>query len=180
MAKDDDQAAFDALCQQYTPFIFRRATHCSHLAGADIEDFIQEGRLALYRAVKGYNPGMGIRFTTYAMTCINNAMTSMMRLHMRSEWEQEPLALDDLDDQRLYRALAQGEDNHPEELFIQMEIRDQRNAQINRLLSPFERNVLDHYLSGQSYQDIAREMCTSAKAVDNALQRVRRKLRQKP
>lgn len=177
MAKEDDQIAFAELCERYMPFISGRAGRYARVVGVDVEDFMQEGRLALYRAVKGYNPNAGIQFSTYAITCINNSMISAIKRYMRNALQQDPLQLDELDERKLYLAAQQYEINRPEESLFQMETEEDRSQQINQLLSTFERNVLNHYLSGQPYQEIARALCTSTKAVDNALQRVRRKLR---
>lgn len=174
-AKEGDAARFALLVEQYMPVLWGCVSRYSKTAGVDTEDFIQEGLLALYRAVKSFDPQMGIRFRTYAITCINNSMASAIRTHLRLMSRQGD-HLDDMDERHLHRQASVSADDL-EELFIQRETNSRRQRQIEVLLSDFERHVLMLYLDGQTYQEIARVLRTTTKAVDNALQRVRRKLR---
>lgn len=177
LAKEDDSAAFSELYNQYMPILQRRAGRYSSIVGVDIEDFIQEGMLALYRAVKGYNPCAGIQFRTYAVTCINNSMASAIKNHMKTV-HQRGLQIDEVDEQQLHKQTTLRTGGMlVEDLYIQMETNSYLLRQIDSLLSDFERQVLKLYLGGQSYHKIAQVLSTTTKAVDNALQRVRRKLR---
>lgn len=176
LAKGGDSTAFSLLSEQYMPVLQGRAGRYSSIVGVDTEDFVQEGMLALYRAVMSFNSCAGTQFHTYAITCINNSMTSVVRNHMRNFRQQNGVHLDVIDEQKIYDATVQVNDG-PEDLFFQMETANHRAQQIEALLSEFERHVLKQYLSGQSYQKVAKSLCTTTKAVDNALQRVRRKLR---
>lgn len=180
-AEAGDTAAFDLLCEQYMPVLQGRAGRYSSIVGVDVEDFVQEGMLALYRAVKGFDPDAGIQFRTYAVTCINNSMASAIKSHMKNFSRRGGIQIDEMDEQTLHRqTMLLADDMLVEDLFIQKEMNTQRQRQIEILLSDFERQVLVLYLSGQSYQEIANVLSTTTKAVDNALQRVRRKLRPEP
>lgn len=178
LAKQEDAAAFAALSDRYMPVLQSRAGRYSNIVGVDTEDFVQEGMLALYRAVKGYDAATGIRFRTYAITCINNSMTSAIRTHMKDVHRGQSLNIDEIDEHSLHQqtSLHAGE-RMVEDIYFDRETSDHRARQIATLLSDFERQVLERYLSGQSYQHISHVLSTSTKAVDNALQRVRRKLR---
>jgi RNA polymerase sporulation-specific sigma factor len=143
-----------------------RANRYAGVIGQDNEDFIQEGLLALFRAVKGYDEASGFKFSTYAITCVNNAMASAIRKHMKS-----------LDADRLGASGDEAALKPPEELFIEQEGSAQLAWQIRSLLSDFERQTLKLYLRGNSYLEISSALSSTTKAVDNALQRVRKKLR---
>lgn len=176
-AKEGDPSAFALLSEQYLYILHGRAGRYSKIVGVDTEDFVQEGLLALYRAVKGYNPAMGIRFRTYAITCINNSMISAIKTHLRDYRQTQGIHLDEMGPPKVYGRVVLQEEDCPEDIFFQMEAAHARAQQMEALLSEFERQVLKRYLSGQSYQEIGLALRTSTKAVDNALQRVRRKLR---
>lgn len=177
-ARGGDGAAFDLLCEQYMPVLQGRAGRYSNIVGVDVEDFVQEGMFALYRAVQGYDPDMGIQFRTYAVTCINNSMASAIKTHMKNFSQRGGVQIDEMDEQALHQQTTLLADEMlVEDIFIQKETNSLRQRQIEVLLSDFERQVLVLYLSGQSYQEIASVLSTTTKAVDNALQRVRRKLR---
>lgn len=164
LAVEGDRDAFAVLSDRYLPIIHSRANRYSSIVGVELEDFQQEGLLALYRAARGYQNDGQAAFRTYATTCINNSMTTAIRRHMRQRKQESALSLEQLD-------LAQAGELSDREAV--RELSDQIQAQ----LSPFERQVLLLYLSGHSYAQIAQLLSTSAKPVDNALQRVRRKLR---
>jgi RNA polymerase sporulation-specific sigma factor len=167
-AKQGLDSAFQALLERYLPVIRSRANRYAAVVGQDVEDFIQEGMLALVRAVRGFDEASGFLFKTYAVTCINNSMASAIKKHMRNFVAELPLE-ETGDDAR--------DTMQPEDMFIEQEDSAKLLWQIQSLLSDFEREVLRHYLRGQSYQEIGVALAAAPKAVDNALQRVRRKLR---
>ena len=129
--------------------------------------------IALYRAARGYNPNCKARFRTYAVTCINNSMAAAIKLHLRQQSCKSLLSIQLLD----YATVHQ---QQMEQFLLDREDSCQLVNQIQARLSDLERKVLYHYLLGHSYQQISQVLSTSAKTVDNALQRVRRKLRLHP
>ena len=151
-AKDGDDEALTALIQRYAPFVRMRAGAYG-VKELDADDLYQEGMIALLTAVRNYCAGLNSSFRTFASVCINNKLNSALRAHMREK--NAPM--------RGYLSLS--------------EETDARNRRIETLLSLFERQVLKLYLSSYSYEEMSKQLGSSTKAVDNALQRVRRKLR---
>ncbi len=174
-AKDGDDEALTALIQRYAPFVRMRAGAYG-MKELDADDLYQEGMIALLTAVRNYCAGLNSSFRTFASVCINNKLNSALRAHMREK--NAPM--------RGYLSLSEPEVPEealtahtldPEQLVIQSEETDARNRRIETLLSLFERQVLKLYLSSYSYEEMSKQLGSSTKAVDNALQRVRRKLR---
>ena len=134
--------------------------------------------IALLKAVRNYRSDLEGSFKTFAVVCINNKLISAIAAHMRDK--NAPmrgyLSLSDSDvsEEQLADSSVRSD---PEFLVIQNEEADARNRRIETLLSIFERQVLKLYLSSYSYDEMATNLGSSTKAVDNALQRVRRKLR---
>lgn len=174
-AKDGDDEALTALIQRYAPFVRMRAGAYG-MKELDADDLYQEGMIALLTAVRNYCAGLNSSFRTFASVCITNKLNSALRAHMREK--NAPM--------RGYLSLSEPEVPEealtahtldPEQLVIQSEETDARNRRIETLLSLFERQVLKLYLSSYSYEEMSKQLGSSTKAVDNALQRVRRKLR---
>lgn len=175
-AKDGDSAAFGALSERYLPILKNRANRYSNVVGVDTEDFVQEGMIALFKAVKNFDGRMGIQFNTYAVTCINNSMTSAIKTHMRNAGQTSSFPSGDSLDLEM-RVPAQNAPMLLEDMYILQEDSQVFADQIQSLLSNFERQVLRLYLRGNSYLEISGLLSTTTKAVDNALQRIRKKLR---
>ena len=176
-AKNGDDEALADLIERYTPLVCMRAR--AYARGVmDVDDVYQEGMIALLKAVRNYREDTAGSFRTFAAVCVNNKMLSAVTAHMRDK--NAPM--------RSYLSLSGREipedllaavspETDPEKLVIASEESAARNRRIENLLSPFERQVLRLYLSSYSYEEMPRQLGSSTKAVDNALQRVRRKLR---
>ena len=176
-AKNGDDEALADLIERYTPLVCMRAR--AYARGVmDVDDVYQEGMIALLKAVRNYREDTAGSFRTFAAVCVNNKMLSAVTAHMRDK--NAPM--------RSYLSLSGREipedllaavspETDPEKLVIASEESAARNRRIETLLSPFERQVLRLYLSSYSYEEMSRQLGSSTKAVDNALQRVRRKLR---
>ncbi len=177
LAKDGGDEALTILIQRYVPLVLMRAR--TYAKGSlDTDDLFQEGMIALLKAVRNYRNDSPGSFKTFATVCINNKLISAVMTHLRGK--NAPM--------RGYLSLSEPDvlpeqfaappaQTDPELLVIQSEETDDRNRRINTLLSIFERQVLELYLSSYSYDEISKQLGSSTKAVDNALQRVRRKLR---
>lgn len=175
-----DTSAFSLLSDRYMPLLLKRAGRYAGLIGVDVEDFMQEGMFALFRAVKGYKPGASARFSTYALTCIHNSITDAVRAHMKISRRNSHICIEDIDENGLRAFSPVPLQQRPvEDMLLEKEADSQCARQIETLLSEFEQQVLKLYLSGYSYQQISEVLSTATKSVDNALQRVRRKLRQR-
>lgn len=144
------------------------------LVGLEQDDFIQEGLIGLFNAVKNYDPARGASFDTYARRCIHSRMVECLSASLA----QKHLPLRDyLPIDSLEHAAGPDSDGDPLEVYLQQEEELLRRQKIKTLLSGLEQETLTLYLSGLSYEEMAQRLHCSTKAVDNALQRVRRKLR---
>lgn len=172
LIRDGDAVAFNVLSERYKPLLYGQAGKYADITGVDVEDFIQEGMLALYRAVQRYDSSLGAKFGTYATACICHSMTDAVRIHMRMLRSRAALPIDKMDEAGYAQLYSPVEDS-----YMDRETTVHRTRQIESVLSDFERQVLMLYLRGHSYQQISAVLRTATKSVDNALQRVRRKLR---
>ncbi|MCI6640268.1 MAG: sigma-70 family RNA polymerase sigma factor [Pygmaiobacter massiliensis] len=169
-AKSGDEAALAALITRFMPAI-RSMAKRAVCPGLDFEDAVQEGYIGLFYAVRTFRPDRGASFATYANTCIRNAIVSALRSAGRKK------------NTLLNRALPLCEPwelHDPEETAILKEQYQKAVSDINTKLSSLEKQALLLSLKGKSYGEIARVLSTTPKAVDNALVRVRRKLRGRP
>ncbi len=171
-AREGDRAAEETLILRYTRIV-RACARPLFLAGGDSEDLLQEGLLGLLDAVREFDSRRDAAFPTFARVCVQNRLRSAVRSAAREKhmvlnaavpWEGQETAEG-----------GQGPEN-PEDLVIAREARREELARLGRELSPFEREVLGQYLEGLSYAEIARATGRPSKAVDNAVQRIRRKL----
>lgn len=171
-AREGDRAAEETLILRYTRMV-RACARPLFLAGGDSEDLLQEGLLGLLDAVREFDSRRDAAFPTFARVCVQNRLRSAVRQRGagKTYGTQCRRALGGAGDGR-GRAGARkpgGSGDRPggekEEL-----------ARLGRELSPFEREVLGQYLEGLSYAEIARATGRPSKAVDNAVQRIRRKL----
>lgn len=177
LAKEGSDDALTSLIQRYVPLVILRVRTYAK-SGLDQDDLFQEGMIALLKAVRSYRNCFKGSFKTFAVVCINNKLNSAIRMHMRDKNApmREYLSLSDLNDSEEHLADSSIQ-NDPELLVIQNEEVDACNRYIDNLLSNFEQQVLRLFLSAYSYEEMARHLDSSTKAVDNALQRVRRKLK---
>ncbi len=152
------------------------------LIGADHEDLVQEGMIGLYKAIRDYKPERQASFYMFSELCIKRQMISAIKAATRQKHIplnsyvslNKPLYDDDSD--RTLLDIIQVHVSDPEELFInQEELRSIENH-IRQTLSPLERNVLRHFLQGKSYAEISIILQKQVKAIDNALQRIKKKM----
>ena len=139
------------------------------LAGGDSEDLIQEAMIGLLNAIREFDPQRDTSFRTFAETCIRNRIRSAVAAASRDKHAP-------LNQSVPFEPPMLGSDSSPEELFIDREERRERLEKINQYLSPLERRILALYLNGFSYQDIGLQLNKPVKSVDNAVQRIRRKV----
>ena len=183
LAASGDRIAEGALAMRYNRLV-RVCARPYFLAGGDSEDLIQEGMVGLLNAIREYDPGKGSSFRTYAETCIRNRILSAIRAAARDKHtplnhyvSYETPLLDGNTDSYPLSASRQPQQN-PEDMLISREERRERLGTLKGQLSGFEAQILDLYLRGLSYVEIASEVDRSPKAVDNAVQRIRRKVAQ--
>ena len=166
-AKAGQEAALAAVLAHMMPVIRSHAA-AGVCPGLDLDDAVQEGIIGLFAAIRSYRPGEGASFGTYAGRCIQNAIRTARRAAGRKK--HGPL------NQSV--PLSEETPPRPEELAIQNEQLQDTLQTIQTRLSPFEQEVLELFLSGCSYEQIAQALGRSPKSVENALSRLRRKLKE--
>jgi len=170
LAKQGDEKAMTDLVQMYLPKADMLAHHLLH---AEKDDLVQEALISLLSAIAAFNDTVGVTFETYAMVCMKNAMLAAQKKSLAKKRFGTKLSLSDLDEQ----ALTSGDDFDPQQIVVQMETLDGLIKLADKALSKYERTVLGLYLQGYSYSDISSRLDKPEKSVDNALQRVRKKLK---
>ena len=174
LASAGDLLAEETMIRRYSRVV-RSLARPFFLTGGDQEDLLQEGMLGLLSAIRGYDAGKNASFRTLAMLCIRRRLISAVR---ESAGTQN-VSLDDCLslESSLFDELSSRNDNMrgPEELLIDREEAQKRYQSLLQLLSAFEQSVLRCFLRGMSYREIAKTTKSSEKAVDNAVQRIRRK-----
>lgn len=151
------------------------------LVGGDSEDLTQEGMLGLLSAIREYDFSMNTSFKTYAEVCVKRRIYSAIKTASRKKHGplNEMVSLDEvLSDESVSGTKADAFRRIPEEQVLAQESADEIIRTYSRCLSKFEAKILELYLNGLSYSEIAEQCGKSDKSVDNAVQRIRRKLAQ--
>ncbi len=180
LAKAGDRAAEEALVVRFGRVV-RACARPLFLMGGDSEDLVQEGMVGLLAAIREYDSERKVSFRAYAEVCIRNRLLSAVKAASRDKHTPlnsyvplDPALFDGTDsDER--RTVDQRQGN-PEALFIHQEDMQERMNRIYSQLSPLETRILRLYLSGLSYSEIASKCNRPLKSVDNAVQRIRRKI----
>jgi RNA polymerase sporulation-specific sigma factor len=177
-----DGDALDFLIHKYQNFV-RAKARSYFLVGADREDIIQEGMIGLYKAVRDFKGDKLSSFKAFAELCITRQMitaiktaTRQKHIPLNSYVSLDKPIYDDESDRTLMDVISGTKALDPEELIVNREEVDDIEVKMTELLSDLERKVLTLYLDGRSYQEISEELNRHVKSIDNALQRVKRKL----
>jgi len=182
--RDGEQGITDYIMNKYKNLV-RSKAKSMYILGADSEDLIQEGMIGLFKAVQDYDMGRDASFSTFAELCINRQMYTAVQAAKRKK--HFPLnfyvSLDgeetgeDREGPGLSELLADRTKLNPEELFLDKERVAYLEKLIEEELSDFEKQVLDLYITGMSYSQIAKVLGRDEKATDNALQRLKSKIK---
>lgn len=178
LTSSGDLAAEEELITKYGQLV-RIYARPYFLIGGDSEDLIQEGMLGLLSAVRHYNPSRDVKFRTYAEYCIRRRLYSAIK--SASRFKHTPLNdYVSLESPELDENNTQGMSflRDPEEFVIARERADEITGFLLGSLSRFESRVLGLYLEGMSYEEMAAKVNRTLKSVDNAVQRIRKKLAQ--
>ena len=166
----------DYLIDKYKSLVRTRA-RALYLVGGDHEDLIQEGMLGPFKAVRDYKPGKEASFATFAGLCIDRQMYSAVASSQRQK--HQPLnSFVSLSEPVSEQELRLVDEETPEEIMISRENVIGMHERIKERLSKFEYQVLELYLKGYDYTQIAEKLGKQPKAIDNALQRIRSKVRE--
>lgn len=179
LARGGDELAEDTLILRYRRTVLA-CTRPYFLAGGDSEDLLQEGMIGLLSAMREFDL-KGASFRTYAQLCIRRRVISAARSASRLKHSplNDSVSLDEIlsDENRSDSPLAGRQfDRSPEDQLLAREREGDFIAAYARYLSPFEIKILKFYLDGCSYREIANKCGRSEKSVDNAVQRIRKKL----
>ncbi len=177
-----DERAVEYLLNKYKNFV-RSKARSYFLIGADHEDIVQEGMIGLYKAIRDFRAEKLTSFRAFAELCITRQIITAIKTATRQKHIplnsyvslNKPL-YDDESDRTLLDVIIEGRATNPEDLIISQENMHTINLRINEVLSELEQQVLAAYLDGRSYQEIAQMLGRHVKSIDNALQRVKRKL----
>ena len=181
-AKDGNSIALEYLINKYKNFVKAKA-RSYFLIGADREDIIQEGMIGLYKAIRDFKGDKLSSFRAFAELCITRQIitaiktaTRQKHIPLNSYVSLNKPIYDEDSDRTLLDVLSGTKITDPEELMINREEYYDIEFKMCEILSDLEWKVLMLYLEGKSYQEIAVELCRHVKSIDNALQRVKRKL----
>lgn len=181
-ASAGDEEALEYLLNKYKNFV-RSKARSYFLIGADHEDIVQEGMIGLFKAIRDFREDKLSSFRAFAELCITRQIITAIKTATRQK--HIPLnsyvslnrpIYDEESDRTLLDVLAEGRVVSPEELLISREDYSSIESRIGQVLSDLEQQVLRAYLDGKSYQEIAKDLNRHVKSIDNALQRVKRKL----
>lgn len=166
----DNYAEIQVLINRYMPLIIKTVSRYSSCV-SDAEDLIQEGVIAIFSAVKSYDPSKA-RFSTFVSHCITRAILAQLKSSGASKRIPDALItpLDDAD-------VGVADISDPESIYISKESYEHFKANICASLSELEYKVLYAFVSGDSYSKISADLGISVKSVDNSLRRIRTKLK---
>ncbi|KKB75710.1 MULTISPECIES: RNA polymerase sporulation sigma factor SigH [Bacillus] len=177
-----DSDALDYLITKYRNFV-RAKARSYFLIGADREDIVQEGLIGLYKSIRDFREDKLTSFKAFAELCITRQIitaiktaTRQKHIPLNSYVSLDKPIYDEESDRTLLDVISGAKVMNPEELIINQEEFDDIELKMGELLSDLERKVLALYLDGRSYQEISEELNRHVKSIDNALQRVKRKL----
>ena len=182
LAQEPDSPALEYLLNKYKNFV-RTKARSYFLIGADHEDIVQEGMIGLYKSIRDYKEEKLSSFRAFAELCITRQIITAIKTATRQKHIplnsyislNKPIYEEDSDRTLLDVITEEGLSN-PEDMLIDREDLSVIEGKIGQMLSDLEKEVLVRYMEGKSYVEIADEMHRHVKSIDNALQRIKRKL----
>ncbi len=183
--REGETAIMDYIISKYK-YVVIRAAKAMYLLGGENDDLIQEGMIGLFKAIRDYDINQEVSFYSFAELCISRQMYTAIKLSQRQKHMplNSYISLYDIksaesEDKRspLIEQLETETNNNPEELFLDKERMLMLVSELNQRLSDMERRVLHLHLQGEDYRTIAELLDKSPKSIDNALQRIRQKMR---
>lgn len=182
LAQASDDAALEYLLNKHKNFVRSRA-RSYFLIGADHEDIVQEGMIGLFKAIRDYRSEKLASFRAFAELCITRQIitaiktaTRQKHIPLNSYISLNKPIYDDESDRTLMDVITGSHAANPEDVFISQEDVSDVEGLLSQMLSKLEMQSILLYLEGKSYQEISKEIGRHVKSIDNALQRVKRKL----
>ncbi len=184
LVHEGNSQALDFLINKYISFV-RAKARTYFIIGADKEDIIQEGMIGLYKAIRDYDGDKLSSFKAFAELCVTRQIitaiktaTRQKHIPLNSYVSLDKPIYDEESDRTLLDVVAGSKAIDPQELLVNREKFGDMETRLSELLSDLEKEVLRLYLDGQTYQEISVKLKRHVKSIDNALQRVKRKLEQ--
>jgi RNA polymerase sporulation-specific sigma factor len=181
LIKEGDQEATEYLVKRYYPLVIK-STRTMFLIGADDEDLTQEGLIGLFKAIQSYDSNNDASFFTFAQLCIKRQIYSAVKASNREK--HSPLngyisfySSTNDNEVQLIENLEADNNTNPEIVILNQETTERINELLSSHLSKMEQMVLPLYLEGMSYKDIAQKLGKSTKSIDNAVSRIRDKVK---
>jgi len=182
-AREGSDRAIEILLNRYRHYA-RAKARSYFLAGADKEDIVQEGMIGLYKAIRDFQVDKNTAFRAFAELCMTRQIITAIKTATRQKHIplnsyvslNKPAGDNDEDDRSLGDALTSKAVLDPAELVISNEEMESIKASMGKVLSSLETEVLQLYMDGKSYQQIGDMLGRHVKSIDNALQRIKRKL----
>ena len=182
LAQEGDDNAEEFLIRKYKDVV-RSKAHLYFMVGADSEDIVQEGMIGIFKAIRGYDKSKQASFHTFAEICINRHIITAIKRATRLKHSplnmsvslNKPLS-DMQPDTTLEETLSSNSNTDPEALFLLKEDMDYIEDNGSEIFSDLELTVWNEYLKGRTYLQIAEITGKPPKAIDNAIQRTKRKL----
>lgn len=181
-AQAGEPDAAELLCERYKDTV-RAIARPYFLLGGDRDDLLQEGMIGLYKAIQHYEGRHNAAFHSFAELCVTRQILSAIKMAARNKHQPlnsyislygTPGAPFECGPELIDMLRMTAED--PEETLLHKEAERDLRRKLEEVLSPFEKQVVDRFLSGLSYRQIGESLACGRKSVDNALQRVRKKL----
>lgn len=186
MYRDGEEEAAGFLMNKYKNLV-RKKAGSMYILGGDREDLIQEGMIGLYKAVRDYDLGRDVNFYTFADLCVSRQMYTAVQASNRQKhlplntyisiYGQSMNSEEGIGEYNLMNMLVSQTDSNPEEMMIAQENMEQMEQAILKELSQLEKQVFELHLTGMNYTQIAKVLGRDEKSTDNALQRMKGKIK---
>lgn len=181
IAKSGDKNALEYLINKYKELVSMKVSKY-FIIGAEKEDIVQEGLIGLYKAVKSYSPDKQNSFKTFANMCIERQLITAIKssnrqkhMPLNSYLSLNASAYENDEESSLFDTYNAHQIEDPLDTITKQEYYKSVEIAIDKSLSSFEKQVLNRYMKGESYVQIAEKLDTPVKSIDNAIQRIRKK-----
>ena len=186
MYRDGEEDAASFLMNKYKNLV-RKKAGSMYILGADRDDLIQEGMIGLFKAIRDYDMGRDVNFYTFADLCVSRQMYTAVQASNRQKhlplntyisfYSQSLNSEEGKDEYSLMNTLPSEKEKNPEDMMIEQENVEQIESAILKELSEFEKQVFELHLTGMTYTEIAKVLGRDEKSTDNALQRMKTKIK---
>ena len=186
MYRDGEEDAAGFIMNKYKNLVRKKASSM-YILGADRDDLIQEGMIGLFKAVRDYDMGRDVNFYTFADLCVSRQMYTAVQASNRQKhlplntyisiYSQSQNSEEGAEEYSIMNTLTAQRESNPEEMVIEQENAEQMENAILKELSELEKQVFELHLTGMTYTEIAKVLGRDEKSTDNALQRIKVKIK---